>query len=271
MRCEFYKYQGAGNDFVLMDGRGEGWKPDAAQIARICDRRFGIGSDGFMLLEDDPEAEFYMRYYNANGGEVAMCGNGGRCIALFADHLGIGGARKVFNSLDGRHEGELTQVDGDGGRIRLQMIDVNGYEIHDKYLLIDTGVLHYVEFVTDLDAVDVVKLGREIRYSDIFVSRGGTNVNFVQIIPDGSIRIRTYERGVEDETFACGTGAVACAMATNLLCNPAQTDFRVGVRGGELHVSFNKVGNQGFKDVFLEGPAVRVFECELDLDNFFSK
>mgnify|MGYP005754917983 CR=1 FL=1 len=269
MRRKFYKYQGAGNDFVLLDARDS--RPDLSRetVAALCDRHFGIGADGLMALEPAAEGgEFYMRYFNADGGESTMCGNGGRCIALFAHHLGIGGTLKRFDSSDGVHEAEILEADGDRGRVRLRMADVEGCEARDNYFFLNTGSPHYVEFVDDVDAVDVYGRGRAIRYSDAFAAQGGTNVNFVQLLPDGNFRIRTYERGVEDETLACGTGATACALAVHLACYPSRREFRVYARGGELKVSFEKAAGQRFTDVWLEGPAVRVFECEADADGW---
>jgi len=272
MEQTFYKYHGAGNDFILMDARGSGTKFTREEIARLCDRRFAIGADGFMALEDDPEGtDFYMRYYNADGGEVAMCGNGGRCIALFAHHLGIGGAVKTFNSMDGLHTAELLSTVGNAGRIRLQMVDVSGYETMGNALFLNTGVPHYVEFVDDVAQVDVHGRGRAIRNAETFASRGGTNVNFVQVLPGDRIRIRTYERGVEGETYACGTGAVASAIATGIVCNPSQHEFDVEVVGGELKISFEKAGENAYIQVFLEGPAVKVFQCDLNLDEIFAQ
>ena len=270
MILKFYKYQGAGNDFVLVDARGNGLKFTREQVARLCDRRFAIGADGFMALEDDPSgADFYMRYFNANGGETEMCGNGGRCISLFAHHLGIGGEVKTFNSLDGAHTAEMLETHGNTGRVRLRMIDVEGYEVRDNYVFLNTGVPHYVEFVGNVDAVDVSGRGRPIRYSEPFVPYGGTNVNFVQILPDGAIRIRTYERGVEGETHACGTGAVAAAIATGIVCDPNKREYTVHAVGGDLRVTFERSGERAFTRIYLEGPAARVFECALNPDEIF--
>ena len=270
MTYTFHKYHGAGNDFVLTDGRG-GMNLTREQIRKLCHRHLGIGADGFMSLENDPEGQFYMRYFNADGEEATMCGNGGRCIALFAHHLGIGGGLKTFNSSDGLHTAEIFAAEGDCGRVRLQLADVEGYDIKPTYLFLDTGSPHYVEFVTNLDDFDVYGRGRQIRYSEPFGSQGGTNVNFVQIRPDGSLGIRTYERGVENETMACGTGATAAAMAANILLNPNKTEWTLHAPGGELRVSFEKSGSRGYTRVFLEGPAQKVFECAIDPDNLIAR
>ncbi|MDR0954525.1 MAG: diaminopimelate epimerase [Rikenellaceae bacterium] len=269
---KFYKYHGAGNDFVLMDSREGGLQLTSKQIATLCDRRFAIGADGFMSLENDPQGtEFYMRYYNADGSQVAMCGNGGRCIALFAHHLGIGGRLKTFRGMDGLHTAEILETQGNAGRVRIQMIDVPGLERHSDYLFLNTGVPHYVAFTDRVDGVDVVAEGRKIRHAEAFASRGGTNVNFVETLPDGSLKIRTYERGVENETLACGTGATAAAIAAGVLHDPDQKAFTVHARGGDLRVTFEKGADGGFQNIFLEGSAVKVFACELNLDEIFSE
>ena len=207
MGRKFSKYHGAGNDFVMIDGRTEPFDATPERVAALCRRRTGIGADGLMILESDPAEEFRMRYFNADGGEATMCGNGGRCIALFAHHLGIGGMRKRFIGVDGPHTAELLRVEGPEGEIRLGMIDVRRVEVHPEYLFLDTGSPHYVEFVESVRGVDVAGRGAAIRHSAAFAARGGTNVNFVEIVSDGHIRIRTFERGVEAETLACGTGA----------------------------------------------------------------
>lgn len=209
MGRKFSKYHGAGNDFVMIDGRTEPFDATPERVAALCRRRTGIGADGLMILESDPAEEFRMRYFNADGGEATMCGNGGRCIALFAHHLGIGGMRKRFIGVDGPHTAELLRVEGPEGEIRLGMIDVRRVEVHPEYLFLDTGSPHYVEFVESVRGVDVAGRGAAIRHSAAFAASGGTNVNFVEIVSDGHIRIRTFERGVEAETLACGTGATA--------------------------------------------------------------
>ena len=265
---KFYKYQGAGNDFVLADMRGVSARLSEEVVRRLCDRRFGIGADGFMALEDDRERQFYMRYYNADGRESTMCGNGGRCIALFAHHLGIGGALKEFNASDGYHTAEIKKTEGLAGTVRLKMADVRGYEkIAEGVFFLNTGSPHYIEFVDDLDRVDVFARGREIRYSERF-SPGGTNVNFVQITGPENIRMRTYERGVEAETLACGTGATASAIAASLLSGhqtAAEKTFGVRVEGGMLEVSFTPGPERTFTSIYLEGPAGKVFECEIEI------
>lgn len=263
-RIVFEKYQGAGNDFVLIDAR-EGWPGlTREEVRRLCDRRFGVGGDGLMTLERDPAgSDFYMRYYNSDGGESTMCGNGGRCIARFAERLGIGGRVKRFRSSDGPHEAELL----DDGRIRLRMIDVSEVRVLDdgRSWFVFTGSPHYVEFTDDTASVDVAGRGAEIRHREAFAADGGTNVDFVQVLGAGRIRVRTFERGVEAETLACGTGVTAAAMVVQAVRQPTCCDFEVEAMGGRLRVEFAKRPEGGFGEVFLTGPAERVFEGEIAL------
>ncbi len=257
-KMSFSKYQGAGNDFVLVDARTGDPGLTHEEVRLLCDRRFGIGADGLMTLERDPAGtDFYMRYYNSDGGESTMCGNGGRCIALFAAHLGIGGAVKRFNSSDGLHEAELLP----DGLIRLRMIDVKGVEplASGRSWFVFTGSPHYVEFTDDVSAVDVAGRGAEIRRRPEFAAMGGTNVNFVQVQGPGQIKVRTFERGVEAETLACGTGVTAAALVTHHILQPECRDFAVRAMGGELGVKFATIPDGGFAEVFLTGPAQRVF------------
>ena len=262
MGRKFSKYHGAGNDFVMIDGRTEPFDATPERVAALCRRRTGIGADGLMILESDLAEEFRMRYFNADGGEATMCGNGGRCIALFAHHLGIGGMRKRFIGVDGPHTAELLRVDGPEGEIRLGMIDVRRVEVHPEYLFLDTGSPHYVEFVESVRGVDVAGRGAAIRHSAAFAARGGTNVNFVEIVSDSHIRIRTFERGVEAETLACGTGATASAIAAAVRTGSPCRDYRVDVEGGTLRVAFEPDGKGGFTRIELTGPARKVFEGE---------
>ena len=230
----FAKYEGAGNDFILLDLRNGGATPQSAEIARLCDRHFGIGADGLMTLAASAVSgcDCSMRYYNADGSPGEMCGNGGRCFALFAHHLGIGGDIKRFDSTDGIHEARMLRIDGLRSTVELGMIDVERIDRGDGYWFLDTGVPHYVEFTDDLEAVDVIGRGRRIRYDKRFAK--GTNVNFVKVVGPGHIAVRTYERGVEDETLACGTGSTAAALVTHLAAQPSVTAFRIDVRGGRL-------------------------------------
>ncbi len=253
----FCKFQGTGNDFVLIDQRDQRWltRQDEAAIRRLCDRRFGIGADGLILLERHPDFDFEMIYFNADGREGSMCGNGGRCTVAFARRLGLIGLTTRFLAVDGPHEARLNER---GDWVELKMGAVAAVEQGGGYFFLDTGSPHYVVFVDDLSAVDVVGDGRAIRYSDRFRARG-TNVNFVQTRPEG-IDVATYERGVEGETLSCGTGVTAAAIAYYLQQPAAerrQVDIRA--RGGRLLVRFEPAG-EGFDDIWLCGPAEHVYE-----------
>jgi diaminopimelate epimerase len=269
----FVKYQGAGNDFVLVDQRRERWltRGDRARVARLCDRRFGIGADGLILLEPREGYDFEMIYFNADGGESSLCGNGGRCIAAFARHLGlVAGQACSFLASDGRHEARITRSLGPGGEwVELKMADVVALERTEdgRAFVLDTGSPHYVRFVPDgaLPAFDVVGEGRAVRYGERFRTEG-INVNFACAAADGALDVRTYERGVEDETLACGTGVTAAALAAYAQSGRRDTaeevELPVHARGGDLIVRF-RVENGVFTDIWLCGPAQRVFEGRL--------
>ena len=268
MLVKFVKYEGAGNDFILIDDREGAFRPDAGHIAALCDRHFGIGADGLMTLRRSAGLDCSMRYYNADGSEGEMCGNGARCFSLFAEHLGIGGETKYFDAADGLHTARIRRTKGLAGQIEVGMIAVREIRTGDGWWFLNTGVPHYVEFVDDLEAVDVTGRGRAIR-RDTARFPQGTNVNFVQITGDGTIRMRTYERGVENETLACGTGATAAAIVTAFARQPHTTDFRITVPGGALAVRFShEQGTQTYTDIRLTGPARRVFEGVFDSENF---
>ncbi|MCB9080758.1 MAG: diaminopimelate epimerase [Lewinellaceae bacterium] len=255
----FVKYQGAGNDFVILDQRQTTWvdPQDIATIARLCDRRFGIGADGLMMLEDAAGYDFRMRYFNADGREGSMCGNGGRCIAAFAQRLGIIQESGTFIAVDGPHQVRLPEADW----VELHMIDVNRVEQGPDYFYMNTGSPHYVVFVEDLSDLNIVEAGRQIRYSDRFRAEG-TNVNFVEESPEGGLIVATYERGVEDETLACGTGVTASALAYYLRKKwPVDAlEVPIEAKGGQLSVHFRaQPGAIAFSDIWLCGPAQWVF------------
>ena len=267
MKLTFGKYEGAGNDFVIIDNRGLGIDPAPEWVAAVCDRRFGIGADGLMLLENDPSESFRMRYFNSDGPEATMCGNGGRCIVLFAAHAGLlADGRISFAAMDGRHTATLLSRTDDGAVVSLGMRDASLPERLLEGWFVDTGSPHFVRFGEGIDTMDVFAEGRRLRALPEFVSRGGSNFNFVE--PDGdAFRVRTYERGVEDETLACGTGAVAVAVTAAAVLRPDSSRFRIHARGGELEVAFRRDGNV-FRDIRLTGPARRVFTGELNTENF---
>ena len=268
MLVKFVKYEGAGNDFILIDDREGAFRPDAGHIAALCDRHFGIGADGLMTLRRSAGLDCSMRYYNADGSAGEMCGNGARCFALFAEHLGIGGETKYFDATDGVHTAHIRRAQGPAGEIELGMINVSEIRSGDGWWFLNTGVPHYVEMVHDVDGIDVNGRGRGIRY-DTGRFPQGTNVNFVEVTGNGAIRMRTYERGVEHETLACGTGATAAAIITNYALQHGTTKYRIQVPGGELIVGFtHEAGTQNYTNIRLTGPARRVFSGVFETDNF---
>lgn len=267
MRVQFEKYEGVGNDFIIVDNRDAVFDPTPEAVSSLCNRRFGIGADGMMLLERDPEYDFRMRYFNSDGPEATMCGNGGRCIALFALRAGVAGTVMTFSAVDGVHRGEVLSCSGARGVVALSMSDSSHIEEFAGGYFIDTGSPHYVVFVEDADAVDVFAEGRRMRRMDEFIRRGGANINFVQVLPGGALKIRTYERGVEDETLACGTGAVAAAAIASHVRFPGRDTFELKAAGGRLGVSFRPDGGI-FRNVVLTGPARCVFTGVFDTENF---
>lgn len=263
----FTKMNGAGNDFVLLDNRSGSLRLDAKTIERICDRHRGVGADGVLLVEPAANgADFRMRYYNSDGGEAEMCGNGARCFARYASRLSGSTGRLSFETQAG-----VITADFTGSLVRINMSTPKDLRLNDSLDVlgerltvhsINTGVPHAVVFVNDLEAIDVPRLGRAIRYHERFAPKG-TNVNFVKVLDQNTVAIRTYERGVEGETLACGTGVVACALVTHELYG-AQPPVGVRVKGGDLlQVGFTK--SDGFGDVTLTGPADFVFDGKIDL------
>ena len=302
MKIPFFKYQGTGNDFVMIDQRKHQFlqKTDVKTINHLCDRRFGIGADGLILLENpvftegssdvgfqisdvgstaaeiqNPKSEikntegssldFEMVYFNADGRESSMCGNGGRCLVAFANYLQVFDNQCVFNAIDGLHDAKVRS----DGWVELKMIDVSAVEIGKDFYLLNTGSPHFVVFVEDLTDINVYENGREIRYSERFHTEG-VNVNFVEIRKDGSLEVATYERGVEDETFSCGTGVTAAAIAYSLKKEhifKENTPFSVPIltKGGNLEVRLQRDAAGLFHDIWLCGPATQVFQGEVEI------
>ena len=260
MNIKFSKYQGAGNDFVLIDDRESKLKNlENKLIAKLCDRRFGIGADGLMLLTHHDDYDFEMIYYNADGKIGSMCGNGGRCIVAFAKYLKIIDNETNFLAVDGPH---YAKISAEGNWVELQMIEVDSINKDGNAFVLNTGSPHYVAQVDHLASLDVFKAGKEIRNNDTYKANG-INVNFVEQKSD-HLFVRTFERGVEDETYACGTGVTAVAMAMAQQKAPGYIETPIKVLGGKLQVNFNYDGNK-FTNVFLCGPAEKVFEGEIDL------
>ncbi len=260
MKVEFYKYQGTGNDFIIFDNRQDVYTGiTSRQVHLLCNRRFGIGADGLMLLNNKEGFDFEMKYFNSDGNESSMCGNGARCILKFASMLGIKKQSYHFIAVDGIHEGE---IDFDG-TIRLKMQDVDSVVYSLNHYLLDTGSPHYVKMTTDIMRQDVVNEGRLIRNSKEFAAEG-INVNFVEVLDEDQIYVRTYERGVEDETLSCGTGVTAAALIS------AHNDkgfnrVEVKTTGGRLSVEFDKISDTQFTNIWLCGPAEMVFTGEINL------
>ncbi|NEU10385.1 diaminopimelate epimerase [Flavihumibacter sp. R14] len=260
MRIPFFKYQGAGNDFILADNRDNSIDHhDPRLIQELCHRRFGIGADGAMFLQKKEGFDFEMIYYNADGKPSSMCGNGGRCIVSFAKYLNIIDTETNFLAVDGPHYATISEA---GNWVSLQMIDVDSIIEDADAFVLNTGSPHYVACASNLNSKDVFTEGREIRNSTAYVEEG-INVNFVEDFGDHYF-VRTYERGVEDETFACGTGVTAVALAMARKKDLAgQINTAISVMGGQLNVRFDYDGKR-FSNIFLEGPATYVFRGEID-------
>ena len=274
---DLYKYQGAGNDFLIADNRDGAIALTAQQVAKLCDRRYGIGADGLMLLESSEDYDFRMVYYNSDGSGGMMCGNGGRCIVAFAADRGL--KHFDFDAADGFHTAQILEDRSGVKIVRLKMKDVHGYEQYesltgvnvqsDGYFL-DTGTRHYVRFVSGLEEYDIVTDGRDIRYNAEELQPVGANVNFVEPY-DGGVKVRTYEKGVEDETFACGTGIVASCLASYVhglkptaICQDGRVRYDVRAKRDGLSVDF--IPDQLAKDVWLTGPATYVAQIIIDID-----
>lgn len=253
MSIPFYKYQGTGNDFILIDNRALFFpKNNSRLIERLCNRKFGIGADGLLLLEKAKNADFKMVYYNADGRESSMCGNGARCMVVFASFLGLTGDTTVFLAVDGLHRAILT-----GGSVKVQMCPVSSVMVFPRYVFLDTGSPHHVQKVKNLEAMDVKTMGSRLRYGKY--GAVGSNINFVEKRGDGFFGVRTYERGVEDETLSCGTGVTAVALAMHYTGETAQHSVTLQTRGGDLVVSFEP-REGGYDNIYLQGAVEQVFK-----------
>ena len=252
----FYKYQGTGNDFVMIDNRNLTFPKNTQLIEILCDRRFGIGADGLILLENDESSDFRMVYYNSDGNQSTMCGNGGRCLVAFAHFLNIFETKTTFNAIDGLHEAEIKE-----GIVKLKMIDIETVNNNGDHFVLNTGSPHFVKFVEDVEHFNVYQNGYHIRNSETYKSEG-INVNFVEPIAENEIFVRTYERGVEDETYSCGTGVTAAAIS--FLEGKDKDSVNIKTLGGNLKVHAEKQGNS-YVNVWLEGPAKQVFKGEISI------
>lgn len=259
MKLHFYKYQGTGNDFIMIDNRSSNFpKKDVELIEKLCDRRFGIGADGLILLEQSINQDFSMVYFNADGNEGSMCGNGGRCLVAFAKQLGVISNETTFDAVDGLHYATI-----ENGIISLKMIDVSEIRKDNEHSFLNTGSPHQIRFCDSVAEINVKETGAKIRYGAPYFEEG-TNVNFAEKIDANTFKIRTYERGVEDETLACGTGATAVAIAAHSTKKTNKNIIKIEVLGGNLEVSFENEGTK-YTNVFLKGPAQFVFEGNIEI------
>lgn len=258
----FYKYQGAGNDFILIDNRQGNFNLNKVEfVVKWCDRRFGIGSDGMIFIEASLISDFKMDFYNPDGSQ-SFCGNGSRCAVAFARFLGIDKSKLTFEAIDGMHEAEWV-----GEQVKIGMNQFGGIRVFEDDEFIDTGSPHYISYQNEGEERDIVEFGRSIRYSSLF-EPGGTNVNLITTLSENKIAIQTYERGVEDETFACGTGATACGLSFAARSTQNKGIIDVQAKGGLLRIHFQKTDQFGiFQSIWLEGPANYVFKGSVNDTN----
>lgn len=258
MIIPFNKYHGTGNDFIIIDNRNGSFNQGDSELVKgLCNRRFGIGADGLILISTHKDYDFEMKYFNSDGKESSMCGNGGRCAVLYASLAGIAGHKQSFLTYDGKHEALILN-----DLIYLQMSDVTGFSIKNGGYSINTGSPHYVRFIKNLKNFDVYTEGKKIRWSDEFAP-DGTNVNFVEVFKN-RIFVRTFERGVENETLSCGTGVTASAIASVLSGHFDTNSINVRTQGGNLSVEF-KILNDKITDIWLCGPATFVYEGKIEV------
>jgi len=262
MQIQFYKYQGTGNDFVIIDDRQQ-LLPDVEPLLyqKLCNRRLGVGADGVILLRNHPNFDFEMKYYNANGNEGSMCGNGGRCIVSFANKLGIIDTNTDFLACDGAHKGKVENQ-----RIHLLMNNVDKYSKKNHDYDLDTGSPHYVQFIKDLAGFDIFGQGYAIRNNETYKEKG-TNVNFVEIVKDNQLEIATFERGVEDVTWSCGTGVTAASIAYLIHTESENGEHHISIKtkGGDLAVKLTKSTPSLFENIWLIGPAENTFSGTIEI------
>lgn len=260
MDLTFAKYQATGNDFILLDNRRKAFRLSVTQIRQLCHRKFGIGGDGIILIEPHQEADFYMNYFNADGSQ-SLCGNGSRAAVHYARQLGCAGTSATFAACDGLH---LAYILADG-QISIQMHPVKQIIPQGEDVFVHTGSPHLIRWVKDVENYPVLEEGRKLRYSQPYASQGGTNVNFVELLGGNQLKVRTYERGVEDETLSCGTGATAAALAA-ALHHGYTSPVHILTRGGQLRIEFSfHPEERSFYNIFLTGPVEKVFDGRLNL------
>ena len=258
MSLNFFKYQGAGNDFIFIDNRNDVFpKDNTALIIHLCDRHFGIGADGLILIENDTDSDFKMIYFNADSSQT-MCGNGARCAVAFAKKLGIINSSTTFTAYDGPHHAKVNE----DNTVSLEMIDVDKVDVFENHVFTNTGTLHHIELVDDLQNYPVVESGRKIR-NEVY-GKEGSNINFIQQVNENTFDIRTYERGVENETLACGTGVTAAAIAVHKIGKTSDTSVNLNAVGGNLTVDFDVIDGI-YKNVILTGPAQFVFQGTFEI------
>ena len=256
---EFFKYQGTGNDFVMIDDRSETFDLNNHKlIAHLCHRKFGIGADGLILIRNHDGADFEMIYYNADGHLASLCGNGSRCAVQFAHKLGMITNQCSFMTVEG-----ILDAKTENGLVHLKMPDVNNIESHEQHYFLNTGSPHHICFVNNIESHDVFNHGKKIRNGPPYYEEG-TNVNFVKSISEDQIFVRTYERGVEDETLSCGTGVTAAALVQGL--KGAKSPIKVKTLGGDLQISFEREVDNNFKNIHLIGPAEKVFSGKISIE-----
>ncbi len=255
MNFVFYKYQGTGNDFIVIDNRTDFFpKEDPFFIEKLCDRKWGIGADGLLLLETHTTLDFRMVYFNADGKQSSMCGNGGRCLTHFAKYLNIIKDKTAFEAIDGIHTATIQE-----NEVCLKMNDVRAIEVKNDFVFLDTGSPHHVCLCNEIENINVQKVGAQLR-NQLYGSTGA-NINFVEQIDDNHFSVRTYERGVEAETLSCGTGATAVALAMYAIEKTSSQEIKVTTQGGLLKVTFEKRLNS-YTNIYLIGPVSQVFKGE---------
>jgi diaminopimelate epimerase len=257
MKIPFQKYEATGNDFVIIDNREGKYSFSIDQIKKICDRKFGVGADGLMLIEKHPTLDFNLIYYNSDGSP-SLCGNGSRAAVKMASSLGMINGHASFNAYDGTHDADLLS----NSIVRLKMNDVKEVKKSNEGFFIHTGSPHFIRTVASTKDFEVVEEGKKIRYSEEF-KPSGTNANFIELLPNNSIFVRTYERGVEDETLSCGTGVTAAALASSF--QGYRSPVSIQTLGGELSVEFKSSQDVLFTDIYLIGPAKKVFEGFIEM------
>jgi diaminopimelate epimerase len=264
MKISFFKFQGCGNDFIIIDDREEVFSLPKNEIENLCNRRFGIGADGLILIRNHKDVDFEMVYYNSDGKIGSMCGNGSRCTVSFAYDLGLIKENCTFLAADGMHKAEIISISSGKEKIvTVKMRDVEEIEINSDFIFLNTGSPHVVIPQKNLDVENIFEEGRKIRFNERF-KKEGTNVNFIEKEND-FLKVRTYERGVEDETLSCGTGVTASAIASSVIDSTnGNNSCKIKTPGGELLVSFNRENNSA-KNIWLQGPATLVFKGKIEI------